>query len=78
MSFAASNSTPLYYWPLAIFLDEKGCILEGASGFKSKSYPSTILQHASIQGTFKGAASCTLYDVNSVIFLCRCSRTRVI
>ncbi|WP_445535379.1 putative pilus assembly protein FilE [Acinetobacter sp. G18] len=53
MSFAASNSTPLYYWPLAIFLDEKGCILEGASGFKSKSYPSTILQHASIQGTLK-------------------------
>ena len=53
MSFAASNSTPLYYWPLAIFLDEKGCILEGASGFKSKSYPSTILQHASIQGTLR-------------------------
>ncbi|EHU1299746.1 putative pilus assembly protein FilE [Acinetobacter baumannii] len=53
MSFAASSSTPLYYWPLAIFLDEKGCILEGASGFKSKSYPSTILQHASIQGTLK-------------------------
>ena len=53
MSFAASNSSPLYYWPLAIFLDEKGCILEGASGFKSKSYPSTVLQHASIQGTLK-------------------------
>ncbi|HFP7041178.1 TPA: putative pilus assembly protein FilE, partial [Acinetobacter baumannii] len=53
MSFAASNSAPLYYWPLAIFLDEKGCILEGASGFKSKSYPSTILQHASIQGTLR-------------------------
>ncbi|PNW18303.1 putative pilus assembly protein FilE, partial [Acinetobacter sp. AKBS16] len=53
MSFAASSSTPLYYWPLVIFLDEKGCILEGASGFKSKSYPSTILQHASIQGTLK-------------------------
>jgi len=53
MSFAASNEKPVYYWPLAVFLDNKGCILEGVSGFKSKSYPSTILQHASIQGVLK-------------------------
>lgn len=53
MSFAASNERPLYYWPLVIFLDDKGCILEGVSGFKSKSYPSTLLQHASIQGVLK-------------------------
>ncbi|MGE8601265.1 MAG: putative pilus assembly protein FilE, partial [Acinetobacter calcoaceticus] len=53
MSFAASNEKPLYYWPLAVFLDDKGCILEGVSGFKSKSYPSTMLQHASIQGVLK-------------------------
>jgi len=53
ISFAASNEKPLYYWPLAVFLDDKGCILEGVSGFKSKSYPSTMLQHASIQGVLK-------------------------
>ncbi|WP_139112247.1 putative pilus assembly protein FilE, partial [Acinetobacter pittii] len=53
LSFAASNENPLYYWPLVIFLDDKGCILEGVSGFKSRSYPSTILQHASIQGVLK-------------------------
>ncbi|MDQ9888435.1 putative pilus assembly protein FilE [Acinetobacter pittii] len=53
LSFAASNEKPLYYWPLVIFLDDKGCILEGVSGFKSRSYPSTILQHASIQGILK-------------------------
>ncbi|MGE8600693.1 MAG: putative pilus assembly protein FilE, partial [Acinetobacter calcoaceticus] len=53
ISFAASNEKPLFYWPLTIFLDEKGCILEGVSGFKSKSYPSSMLQHASIQGVLK-------------------------
>ncbi|MCG9513452.1 putative pilus assembly protein FilE [Acinetobacter pittii] len=52
-SFAASNEKPVYYWPLVVFLNDKGCILEGASGFKSKSYPSTILQHASMQGILK-------------------------
>ncbi|WP_336011995.1 putative pilus assembly protein FilE [Acinetobacter calcoaceticus] len=57
MSFAASNEKPLYYWPLVIFLDNKGCILEGVSGFKSKSYPSTMLQHSSIQGVLKVPAS---------------------
>ncbi|HAV6190376.1 putative pilus assembly protein FilE [Acinetobacter baumannii] len=53
MSFASSNEKPLYYWPLVVFLDDRGCILEGVSGFKSKSYPSTMLQHASIQGVLK-------------------------
>ncbi|WP_410348926.1 putative pilus assembly protein FilE [Acinetobacter baumannii] len=53
ISFASSNEKPLYYWPLVVFLDDKGCILEGVSGFKSKSYPSTMLQHASIQGVLK-------------------------
>lgn len=52
-SFAASNEKPAYYWPLVVFLNDKGCILEGVSGFKSKSYPSTILQHSSIQGVLK-------------------------
>ncbi|MEB3864972.1 putative pilus assembly protein FilE, partial [Acinetobacter sp. IK31] len=52
-SYAMSNEKPVYYWPLAVFLDEKGCVLEGASGFKSKAYPATILQHASISGVLQ-------------------------
>ncbi|MNC41984.1 hypothetical protein D3C75_907790 [compost metagenome] len=52
-SYATTNDKPVYYWPLAVFLDEKGCVLEGASGFKSKSYPATILQHASISGVLQ-------------------------
>ena len=52
-SYATTNDKPVYYWPLAVFLDEKGCVLEGASGFKSKSYPATILQHASILGVLQ-------------------------
>ncbi len=52
-SYATTNDNPVYYWPLAVFLDEKGCVIEGASGFKSKSYPATILQHASILGVLQ-------------------------
>ncbi|WP_155279911.1 putative pilus assembly protein FilE [Acinetobacter pittii] len=52
-SYATTNDKPVYYWPLAVFLDEKGCVIEGASGFKSKSYPATILQHASIIGVLQ-------------------------
>jgi len=52
-SYATSSEKPVYYWPLAVFLDEKGCVLEGASGFKSKAYPATILQHASISGVLQ-------------------------
>lgn len=52
-SYATTNDKPVYYWPLAVFLDEKGCVIEGASGFKSKSYPATILQHASILGVLQ-------------------------
>ncbi len=52
-SYATTNNKPVYYWPLTVFLDEKGCVIEGASGFKSKSYPATILQHASILGVLQ-------------------------
>lgn len=52
-SYAASTEKPVYYWPLAVFLDEKGCVLEGVSGFKNKTLAATLLQHAGLQGVLK-------------------------
>lgn len=52
-SYAATNEKPNYYWPLVIFLNEKGCIQEGVSGFKNAKTTSTLFQHSSLQGTLK-------------------------
>ncbi|MDR7017011.1 putative pilus assembly protein FilE [Acinetobacter sp. 3657] len=52
-SYAMSTEKPVYYWPLVVFLDEKGCIKEGASGFKSGVTNANFLQHASIHGVIK-------------------------
>jgi hypothetical protein len=38
---------------LVIFLNEKGCIQEGVSGFKIAKTTSTLFQHSSLQGTLK-------------------------
>lgn len=52
-SYASNTDKPTYYWPLVIFLDKSGCILEGVSGFKNQKIPATLLQHAAIQGVIK-------------------------
>ena len=39
-----------YYWPLPIFLDEHGCVLEGVNAFYQKTLPSTMLQPSVIVG----------------------------
>ncbi|HIQ33277.1 putative pilus assembly protein FilE [Acinetobacter venetianus] len=52
-SYASNNEKPNYYWPLIIFLDDKGCIQEGVSGFKSANNSATLFQHAAIQGVIK-------------------------
>ncbi len=52
-SYASTNDKPVYYWPLVVFLDEKGCIAEGVSGFKNKNTTATVLQHAALQGVLK-------------------------
>lgn len=52
-SYASSSEKPIYYWPLVVFLDERGCIQEGVSGFKNNSVSATLLQHAAIQGVIK-------------------------
>ena len=52
-SYASSNEKPVYYWPLVVFLDEKGCAQEAVSGFKNNSLNTTLLQHSAIQGVIK-------------------------
>lgn len=52
-SYSSNNKQPVYYWPLVVFLDEKGCIEEGVSGFKSNKTAETVLQHAALQGVIK-------------------------
>ncbi|MFC3902464.1 putative pilus assembly protein FilE [Acinetobacter marinus] len=49
-SYANSGKAPSYYWPIAVFLDQKGCVIEGATAFHTQTFPATMLQSASIEG----------------------------
>jgi len=50
-SFAPLGRQSDYYWPLPIFLDAEGCIIEGVNGFYQKTLPSTVLQPSILVGT---------------------------
>ena len=49
-SFAPLGRQSDYYWPLPIFLDHNGCIIEGVNGFYQKTLPSTVLQPSIVVG----------------------------
>ena len=49
-SYASSQKNPTYYWPFVVFLDNRGCVLEGAGGFKNQEGPANIIQHEHIEG----------------------------
>ena len=49
-SFAKSDQDKAFYWPLAVFLDGKGCVVEGATGYFTRSYTGTMLQTESVEG----------------------------
>jgi hypothetical protein len=49
-SFAPLGRQSHYYWPLPIFLDEQGCVLEGVNAFYQKTLPSTMLQPSVLVG----------------------------
>ncbi|HJF28914.1 MAG TPA: putative pilus assembly protein FilE [Acinetobacter lwoffii] len=49
-SYAARQHNPAYYWPFAVFLDQKACVLEGAGGFKSQQQAANIIRHEYIEG----------------------------
>lgn len=50
-SFAPLGRQSDYYWPLPIFLDADGCVLEGVNGFYQKTLPKTVLQPSIVVGT---------------------------
>lgn len=53
MSYASSQNKPTYYWPLVVFLDQKGCVLEGVSGFKNQDVHQNKFQHSALEGVLK-------------------------
>lgn len=49
-SYASRQNNPTFYWPFVVFLDAKGCVLEGAGGYKNQEGASTFIQHEKIEG----------------------------
>jgi hypothetical protein len=49
-SYASRQNNPTFYWPFVVFLDAKGCVLEGAGGYKNQEGVSTLIQHEKIEG----------------------------
>ncbi|WP_224964205.1 putative pilus assembly protein FilE [Acinetobacter guillouiae] len=52
-SYASSSKVQSYYWPLVVFLDGQGCVLEGVSGFKSEESYDNNLQYAAMEGVLR-------------------------
>lgn len=52
-SFASSQNNPTFYWPIAVFLDQQGCILEGATGFKSTNTQANVTTYSALEGILK-------------------------
>ncbi|KAF1019432.1 MAG: hypothetical protein GAK29_03917 [Acinetobacter bereziniae] len=52
-SYASSSKAQTYYWPLAVFLDDQGCVIEGVSGFKNEESHDSNLQYAAMEGVLR-------------------------
>lgn len=52
-SYASSQKNPTYYWPLVVFLDQKGCVIEGVSGFKNEDIHSNNRAYSALAGILK-------------------------
>ncbi len=52
-SYASTQTNPQFYWPFVVFLDQKGCVLEGVSGYKNQEYPATALKYAALEGIIR-------------------------
>lgn len=52
-SYASSQKSPSYYWPLVVFLDQQGCVIEGVSGFKNENINSTSTSYSALEGVLK-------------------------
>lgn len=49
-SYASKQHDPTFYWPFVVFLDAKGCVLEGAGGYKNQQAVGNFIQHEKIEG----------------------------
>lgn len=49
-SYATKQNNPTFYWPFVVFLDQKGCVIEGAGGFRNQDTASNGLRHEVIEG----------------------------
>ena len=49
-SFASRQNEPTFYWPFVVFLDAKGCVLEGTGGYKNNNLQADALRHEKIEG----------------------------
>ena len=52
-SYASSSKVPSYYWPLVVFLDQQGCVIEGVSGFKNEEMQDNNLQFSAMEGVLR-------------------------
>lgn len=52
-SYASSSKVPSYYWPLVVFLDQQGCVLEGVSGFKNEEMQDNNIQFSAMEGLLR-------------------------
>lgn len=56
-SYASKQKNPTYYWPLVVFLDQKGCVIEGVSGFKNEDVHSNNREYSGFAGILKKPAT---------------------
>ena len=49
-SYATKQNHPTFYWPFVVFLDQKGCVIEGAGGFRNQDTAGNVLRHEVIEG----------------------------
>ncbi|MBL8321263.1 MAG: putative pilus assembly protein FilE [Acinetobacter sp.] len=52
-SYASRQSNPAFYWPFAVFLDSRGCVLEGAGGYKNNDAGPDYLYRERIEGVIQ-------------------------
>ena len=49
-SYTDNISNPTFYWPLPIFLDANGCVIEGVNSFYQQTIAPNVTTHQAIQG----------------------------
>ena len=52
-SYASKKNNPVFYWPFAVFLDAKGCVMEGAGGYKNNDADANHLYREKIEGVIQ-------------------------